>query len=76
MTLAARSPRWIGGTIVVESHGEPVAAVVPLYILQSWERERQAFFDHMREVSVRSGRSDEEAASLVAKAIDRVREQG
>lgn len=65
-----------GESFVVESHGEPVAAVVPLHVLQSWERERQAFFDHMREVSARAGRSDEEAAAIVATAIDRVREQG
>lgn len=65
-----------GDSFIVESHGEPVAAVVPIHILQSWERERQAFFDHMREVSTRAGRSEEEAAELVTQAIGRVRGRG
>jgi prevent-host-death family protein len=62
-----------GNTFIVESHGEPVAAVVPVRILESWERERQAFFDDMRATSARANLSEEEAQRLVAEAIERVR---
>ncbi|HEY7030213.1 MAG TPA: type II toxin-antitoxin system Phd/YefM family antitoxin [Thermomicrobiales bacterium] len=62
-----------GDSFIVESHGEPVAAVVPLKILDSWERERQAFFDDMRATAERANLSEEEAERIVAAAIERVR---
>jgi prevent-host-death family protein len=65
-----------GDAFIVESHGEPIAAVVPLKVLDSWERERQRFFDTMRTVSERANLSEEEAEQLVAAAIQRVRAQG
>ncbi len=65
-----------GDAFVVESHGEPVAAVVPIAVLNEWERERRAFFDQMRAVSERAGVSEPEAEQLVAAAIRRVRSGG
>ena len=62
--------------IVVESHGEPVAAVVPIEIYRQWKRRRQAFFDDMREISERVNLSDEEAQEFVERAIREVRGQG
>ena len=65
-----------GDAFIVESHGEPVAAVVPLRVLDSWERERRLFFDTIRTVSERANLSEEEAEHLVAEAIQRVRSRG
>ena len=62
-----------GDAFIVESHGEPVAAVVPLKVLDSWERERLAFFDTLRAVSERANLSEDEAEQLVTEAIQRVR---
>jgi prevent-host-death family protein len=65
-----------GDSFIVESHGEPVAAVVPLKVLDSWEQDRRAFFDTLRTVSERSNLTEEEAMLIADKAIRRVRAQG
>ncbi len=64
-----------GESYVVEYHGEPVAAVVPLRIYEQWKRERQAFFDNMRAAQERANLSPEEADELVEEAIQAVRRE-
>jgi prevent-host-death family protein len=58
---------------LVERHGEPVAAVVPIEVYEQWKRTRAAFFDHMRAVSARANVGPDEGEALVAEAIDAVR---
>ena len=58
---------------VVDYHGEPLVAVVPLRVHEEWERERKAFFDHMEETARRVNLPPEEAETLVAEAIEAVR---
>lgn len=65
-----------GDAVIVESHGEPVAAVVPFDLYQRWRQRREAFFDHMQAVSERANLSDEEAMEIVEEAIERVRAEG
>ena len=62
-----------GDTVVVERHGEAVAAVVPMHIYEQWKKRREAFFDHMEEVSRRSNLSDQEVDDLIEEAILAVR---
>ena len=62
-----------GDRYVVERHGEPVAAIVPIEVYEQWKRARQAFFDQMREVSARANMDPEEGAALVAEAVAAVR---
>ncbi|MGH2558508.1 MAG: type II toxin-antitoxin system Phd/YefM family antitoxin [Thermomicrobiales bacterium] len=62
-------------SFIVESHGEPVAAVVPVRILESWERERRAFFEDMRATAERVNLSQEEADEIINDAIQAVRAQ-
>lgn len=62
-------------SFIVESHGEPVAAVVPIRILEAWERERQAFFDDMRATAERVNLSQDEADTIINEAIQAVRAQ-
>ena len=62
-----------GRSVVVEKNGEALVAIVPVELLRRWEGEREAFFDEMREVSERSTISEEEAAQLVADAVQAVR---
>ena len=62
-----------GDTIVVERNGEPMAAVVPITLYNTWKRERQAFFDEMRAISEQVNLPEDEAARLVAEAIVAVR---
>ena len=41
---------YSGTSIVVEKNGQRIAAIVPVKVLDDWEKERQAFFDEMRRV--------------------------
>lgn len=62
-----------GDRFVVERHGEPIAAVVPIEIYRQWQQQREAFFDRAREIAERSGLSEDEADQLVDEAIQHVR---
>ena len=62
-----------GDQFVIERHGEAVAAVVPIEVYRQWQRRRQAFFDHMRQVSEQANVPEEEAEALVAEAVQAVR---
>ncbi len=64
-----------GDKIIVERHGEPVAAVVPIELYNQWKRERQRFFDQMREVSQRANLTEEEALQIVTEAQQAVRSE-
>jgi len=62
-----------GEKIVVERHGEPIAALVPIHIYEQWKRRREAFFDQMDEVAKRANLSAEDADELVQEAIQKTR---
>ncbi len=62
-----------GDRYVVEYHGEPVAAIVPMHLYEQWKAEREAFFDDMRATAARANLSEEEGEQLVAEAIAAVR---
>lgn len=64
-----------GESYVVEYHGEPVAAVVPLKIYDSWKQERAAFFKHMRATAERANVPYEEAIRLIEEAIQETRNE-
>jgi antitoxin (DNA-binding transcriptional repressor) of toxin-antitoxin stability system len=58
------------GTIyIVERHGQPVAAVVPMHIVESWHQEREQFFDQLEDIQRRANLSEQEAEALAAKAV-------
>jgi prevent-host-death family protein len=62
-----------GDKVVVERHGEPIAAVVPIRVYEQWKRRREAFFDQMDQVARRADLSPEEADLLAEEAIQAVR---
>ena len=59
--------------VVVERNGEPVAAVVPIAMYESWQRERKGFFESARKAAGRANLAEEEAAEEVAAAVREVR---
>src|SRR5205823_5483076 len=59
--------------VIVEHHGEPVAAVVPVEVLRYWQQSKRAFFDTMREISARVDMSEEEVDELIEEVIREVR---
>ncbi|MEW5985836.1 MAG: type II toxin-antitoxin system Phd/YefM family antitoxin [Chloroflexota bacterium] len=65
-----------GDKVIVERHGEPVAALVPIEVYNQWKRERSLFFAKLREVQARANLPAEEADRLVKEAIETVRAAG
>lgn len=66
--VAARGDRY-----VVERHGEPVAAVVPIEVYEQWKRGRDEFFDRINAVSERANLTPEAADALAREAVAAVR---
>jgi prevent-host-death family protein len=64
-----------GESVVVERHGEPVAAVVPMRIYEQWKRRRESLFATLRRGAERANLSEEEANALAAEAVRAVRSQ-
>ncbi|MBI3943582.1 MAG: type II toxin-antitoxin system Phd/YefM family antitoxin [Chloroflexi bacterium] len=62
-----------GDSFIVERHGEPVAAVVPIEVYEQWKQARSAFFDKIRAASERANLSAEEAETLAAEAVEAIR---
>ena len=58
---------------VVERHGEPVAAVVPITVYEQWKETRNDFFDRIKLASQKANLSDRQADALAQKAVKAVR---
>ena len=64
-----------GDKYVVERHGEPVAAVVPIEIYEEWKRSRAAFFEIMERAARQANLTPEEADALAEEAVQAVRRE-
>jgi prevent-host-death family protein len=64
-----------GDRLIVERHGAPVAAVVPIAEYVRWQRDRAAFFDRLEAAARRADLPEDEAERLVAAAVQDVRKQ-
>lgn len=62
-----------GGRFVVERHGEPVAAVVPIEIYEQWKKGKQEFFAQIRAAAETANFDEEEAEEVIAKAVKATR---
>lgn len=62
-----------GDRVVVERHGQAVAAVIPIEVYEQWKQARREFFDHMRAVSQRANVAPEAADQVAAEAVEAIR---
>jgi|SRR5216683_6633136 len=62
-----------GERFVVEKHGEPVAAVVPIKIYEQWKREREEFFAQMETIAQEVNLSPQDADRIASEAVKAVR---
>ncbi len=62
-----------GDRYVVERHGEPIAAVVPIEVYDQWKKARDDFFDRLRVISQKANVTPEEADKLAKEAVRQVR---
>ena len=68
--------QYQGDSYIISRHGKPAAAVVPIEVYENWKRQREEFFDLIRQVQQESDLSPEEADRLAAEAVAAVRAQG
>jgi prevent-host-death family protein len=62
--VAARGDRF-----VVERHGQPIAAMVPIEVYEQWKRSREQFFEQMRQAAERANLSPADADELATEAV-------
>lgn len=62
-----------GDRVVVERHGQAVAAVVPIEVYNQWKRSRADFFARMRRAAELADLTPEDADALAAEAVKAVR---
>lgn len=67
-----------GDSYVVERHGEPVVAVVPVQVYDRWKQRRNDFLDTLHKAQENSARqrpdmTEEEAMELALEAVAAVR---
>lgn len=63
-----------GDHFVVNLHGEPVAAVIPIALYERWKRRREAFFDKLEAMAATANLAPEEADALADEAVRAVRQ--
>ncbi len=61
---------------VVERHGEPVAADIPIDLYEQWKQARSEFFDRLEQSAQRSSLDEEAAISVALEAVQAVRAEG
>jgi prevent-host-death family protein len=62
-----------GDKYVIERHGEPVAAVVPIEVYEQWKRARADLFAKWRTAAEQSALGPDEADELAREAVQAVR---
>jgi prevent-host-death family protein len=62
-----------GDTYIIERHGEPVAAVVPIEVYEQWKRARADLFAKWRTAAEQSALSPDEADEIAREAVQAVR---
>jgi prevent-host-death family protein len=65
--------QYRGESYVISRHGKPAAAVVPVEVYEAWKRQRQGFFDLVRQVQEEADLLPEEAERIAAAAVAGVR---
>ena len=65
--------QYQGESYIISRHGKPAAAVVPVEVYQTWKRQREEFFDLIRQAQQEANLAPEQAERLAAEAMAAVR---
>jgi prevent-host-death family protein len=68
--------QYQGDSYIINRHGKPAAAVVPIEVYRSWKRQRQELFDLIRQMQQEADLPSEEADRLASEAVAAVRTRG
>jgi prevent-host-death family protein len=61
--------QYRGDSYIINRYGKPAAAVVPIEVYESWQRQREEFFDLIRDLQGEADLSPEEAERVAREAI-------
>jgi len=67
--------QYRGDSYIINRYGKPAAAVVPIEVYESWQRQREEFFDLIRDLQAAADLSPEEAERVSREAIAAIRAQ-
>ena len=67
--------QYQGQSYIINRHGKPAAAVVPIEVYENWRRQRSELFDLIREMQQQADVPPDEADRLAAEAVSAVRTQ-
>jgi prevent-host-death family protein len=62
-----------GDSYVISRHGKPAAAVVPIQVYEEWKRQRNEFFELVRQAQQDADLTPEEADRIAAEGVKAVR---
>ena len=58
LSTMVENVQYQGDTYIISRHGRPAAALVPIQVYQKWKKQRQEFFDLIKEFQNVSGDTD------------------
>ena len=58
-----------GDTYIINRHGRPAAAVVPVHVYEQWKQQRNEFFEQIRQAQQQADLDPEEAKRIAAEAV-------
>jgi prevent-host-death family protein len=64
-----------GDTYLISRYGKPAAAVVPVEVYENWQRQREEFFDLIRNLQKEANLSSEQADQIANEAVAAIRGQ-
>ena len=67
--------QYQGNSFIINRHGKPAAAVVPIEVYENWKQQRNELFDLIRQMQQRANLDPEEAERLAAEAVAAARKQ-
>ena len=67
--------QYQGNSFIINRHGKPAAAVVPVEVYENWKQQRRELFDLIRQMQGQANLDPEEAERLAADAVAEARKQ-
>ena len=65
--------QYRGDAYMINRHGKPAAAIVPVRVYEKWQKDRELFFQSIREIQAGVNLEPNEAEKIVAEAVAAVR---
>ena len=67
--------QYQGDAYMINRHGKPAAALVPVQVYEDWKKEQEKLFQTIREVQSNAYLEADEAEKLAAEALAALREE-